>query len=102
MHIKKGMLVKIISGNHRGKQGKILAVFPVKQQVIVEGINFVKKATRPTQQNPGGGFIEKEAPIQFSNVMVIQGGKPTRIGYKILDDGTKVRVSKKTGQEIEV
>jgi large subunit ribosomal protein L24 len=102
MHVKKGMSVKIISGNHRGEQGKVLAVFPAKQQVIVEGGNFIKRATRPTQQNPGGGFIEKEAPIQLSNVMVVQGGKPTRIGYKTLDDGTKVRVSKKTGQEIEI
>ncbi|MFC1550549.1 50S ribosomal protein L24 [Candidatus Neomarinimicrobiota bacterium] len=102
MHIKTGMTVKVISGNHRNEQGKVLRVFPKKQLAIVEGVNFIKRATRPTQENQGGGFIEKEAPIHISNLMIIQGGKPTRIGHKYLDDGTKVRISKVTGQEIEI
>ncbi len=102
MHVKKGMIVKIISGNHRGLEGKILQVFPQKQRVIVEGINFMKKAARPTQENPSGGIVEREASIHISNVMIIHGGQATRTGFKKLEDGSKVRISKKTSEEIEV
>ena len=101
MHVKKGMLVKIISGNHKGMEGKILNVFPEKNRVIVEGVNFRKRASRPTQENPSGGFVEREAPLHISNVMVLNNGTPTRIGYKILDDGTKIRISKKTKEEVQ-
>ena len=101
MHIKKSMNVRIISGNHKGSEGKVLNVHPKKKTVLVEGINLKKRASRPTQENPSGGFIEREAPIHVSNVMVLQGGKPTRIGYKILSDGGKIRVSKKTNEEID-
>ena len=101
MHVKKGMLVKIISGNHKGMEGKILNVFPEKNRVIVEGVNFRKRASRPTQENPSGGFVEREAPLHISNVMVLSNGAPTRIGYKILDDGTKIRISKKTKEEVQ-
>ena len=101
MHVKKGMLVKIISGNHKGMEGKILNVFPEKNRVIVEGVNFRKRASRPTQENPSGGFVEREAPLHISNVMVLNNGTPTRIGYKILDDGTKIRISKKSEEEIQ-
>ena len=100
MHIKKNMSVKIISGNHKGGEGKILNVYPKKKLVLVEGINFKKRSSRPTQENPSGGFIEREAPIHISNVMALHGGKPTRVGYKILSDGGKVRISKKTNEEI--
>ncbi len=102
MHVKKGMTVRVIRGNHKGMEGKVLRVFPKKQRVIVEGVNFIKRATRPSQENPAGGFIEKEAPIHISNVMVVVGGEAIRIGHKILADGTKVRISKKTGEEIEI
>ena len=101
MHIKKGMTVRLISGNDRGKQGKVLRVFPKTNRVIVQGANFVKRATRPTQANPSGGFVEKEAPVNASNVMVVVGGETSRIGYKKLEDGTKVRIAIKTGEEIE-
>ena len=101
MHVKQGMLVKVISGNHKGQEGKILNVFPGQSRVIIEGVNFRKRASRPTQENPSGGFIEREAPIHISNVMIINNGKPTRIGYKVLEDGSKIRVSKKTNEEIE-
>ena len=101
MHVKQGMLVKVISGNHKGQEGKILNVFPGQSRVIIEGVNFRKRASRPTQENPSGGFVEREAPIHISNVMIINNGKPTRIGYKVLDDGSKIRVSKKTNEEIE-
>ena len=101
MHVKQGMLVKVISGNHKGQEGKILNVFPGQSRVIIEGVNFRKRASRPTQENPSGGFVEREAPIHISNVMIINNGKPTRIGYKVLEDGSKIRIAKKTNEEIE-
>ncbi len=101
MNVKKGMTVRVITGNDRGKQGKVLRVFPGQNRIIIEGVNFVKRATRPTQTNPSGGFVEKEAPINASNVMVVVGGQTSRIGYKKLEDGTKVRIATKTGEEIE-
>ncbi len=102
MYLRKGMLVRVIKGNHKGSEGKLLYVFPKENRAIVEGVNMVKRSIRPTQENPSGGFSEKEAPINLSNLMVVQKGQITRIGYKILDDGSKVRVALKTGQEIEV
>ena len=102
MHVKKGMIVKVISGNNKGMEGKILYVSTQKQRVIVEGVNFMKKATRPSQENPAGGIVEKAASIHVSNVMVVHDGQATRIGYKKLEDGSKIRISKKTNQEIEV
>jgi large subunit ribosomal protein L24 len=102
MQLRKGMLVRVIKGNHKGSEGKLLYVFPKENRAIVEGVNMVKRSVRPTQENPSGGFSEKETPINLSNLMVVQKGQITRIGYKILDDGSKVRVSLRTGQEIEV
>ncbi|MFL3026823.1 MAG: 50S ribosomal protein L24 [Candidatus Neomarinimicrobiota bacterium] len=102
MHLRKGMLVRVIKGNHKGSEGKLLFVFPKENRAIVEGVNMVKHSVRPTQENPSGGYSEKEAPINLSNLMLVQKGEITRIGYKILDDGSKVRISLKTGQEIEV
>lgn len=101
MHIKKGMIVRVISGNDKGKEGKVLHIFPNSNKVIVESVNFVKRATRPTQTNPTGGFVEKESAIHVSNVLPIYKGKTTRVGYKILEDGRKVRVAVKTGEELE-
>ncbi|MDB9854363.1 50S ribosomal protein L24 [Candidatus Marinimicrobia bacterium] len=100
MHIKKGMKVKVISGNHKGSEGKILEVFPQKQRLIVEGVNFRKRATRPTQENPSGGFVDREATLHISNVMVLHAGQASRVGYRILDDGSKIRISKKTNEEV--
>jgi len=100
MHLKTGMTVRVMSGNHKGKEGKILYVHPKKQRVIIEGVNLIKRHTRPSQENPQGGVIEREGAIHISNVMLIYGGKPTRIGYKKLDDGSKVRIATKTGDEI--
>ena len=100
MHIKKGMKVKVISGNHKGSEGTILEVFPQKQRLIVEGVNFRKRATRPTQENPSGGFVDREATLHISNVMVLHAGQASRVGYRILDDGSKIRISKKTNEEV--
>ena len=102
MLIKKGMQVRVISGAHKGEEGKVLFSSPKKQRVVVEGVNFIKKSTRPSQENPNGGIVEKEAPIHVSNIMVLQNGITSRIGYKVLDNGSKVRFLKKTNEESEV
>ena len=102
MFLKKGMTVRVMSGAHKGMEGKILLVSPKKQRIIIEGVNFIKKSTRPSQDNPNGGIVEKEASLHISNVMILQGGQVSRVGYKILDDGSKVRIFKKTNEETEV
>jgi large subunit ribosomal protein L24 len=103
MHVKKGDTVIVIAGKDKGKKGRVLAAYPKKDRVLVEGINLVKKHTRPSQANPQGGIVTQEAPIHVSNVSLIdpKSGKPTRIGYKVLDNGQKVRVAKKSGEVID-
>jgi large subunit ribosomal protein L24 len=100
MRIRKGDKVMVVQGNDRGKEGKVLKVFPKTQRVIVEKVNLIKRHTRPTQINPKGGILEKEGPIHISNVMLIcpQTGVPTRTGAEILSDGSRVRTSKKSGE----
>ena len=100
MHLKKGMNVRVISGNDKGQSGKILEVFPKEMKAIVEGVNFRKRSVRPTQENPSGGFVDREAPIHLSNLMVLLNDQATRIGYKKLENGNKVRVSVKTREEV--
>ena len=100
MHIVKGMIVKVISGNHKGQSGKVLDVFPKKMKAIVEGVNLRKRSVRPTQDNPSGGYIDREAPLHISNLMILHNDQATRIGYKKLEDGRKVRVSVKTKEEL--
>ena len=102
MHIKRGMIIKVISGNHKGMEGKVLNVFPKNNRIVVEGVNFRKRAIRPTQENQSGGFSEREASIHISNVMVLQNGQVSRIGHKILEDGSKVRIFKKTNEETQI
>ena len=102
MLIKKGMRVRVISGAHKGQEGKVLFSSPKRQRVVVEGVNFIKKSTRPTQENPKGGIVEKEASLHVSNVLILQGGNASRLGYKILDDGSKIRILKKTNEESEI
>ncbi|MEJ2048576.1 MAG: 50S ribosomal protein L24 [Calditrichota bacterium] len=94
--IVKSDTVVVLSGNYRGKTGKVLKVFPEKNQVVVEGVNMIKKHTRPTQQLPQGGIIEKEGPIHVSNLKVVcpKCNRPTRIGVRILEDKSKVRYCK--------
>ncbi|RLD14413.1 50S ribosomal protein L24 [candidate division KSB1 bacterium] len=98
MKIRKGDTVKVIAGSYKdkGRIGKVLKVFPDKNRIIVEGVNLVKRHMRPTQKLPQGGIIEKEAPIHVSNVMYYSTkfNTTTRIGYKILEDGSKVRYCK--------
>jgi large subunit ribosomal protein L24 len=96
MKVIKNDNVKILSGKYKGSTGKVLKVFLKNDRVIVEGVNIIKRHTKPSQNNQQGGIVEKEAPVNVSNVMVICGkcSQPTRVGYKILEDGTKVRVCK--------
>ena len=101
MFVKKGDKVKIITGKDKNKEGVVLAAFPKKDKVIVEGVNIMKKHQKPNQAAPQGGILEVEAPIHVSNVMVIDGtGVAGRVGYKEVD-GKKVRVTKKTGEVLD-
>ncbi|EAE8319623.1 50S ribosomal protein L24 [Listeria monocytogenes] len=102
MHVKKGDKVKVITGKDKGKSGKVLAAFPKKDRVLIEGINMVKKHTKPSNINPQGGILNVEAPIHVSNVMLIdpKTGEPTRVGYEV-KGYKKVRVAKKSGEVID-
>ena len=101
MKIKKGDLVKIISGTYSGKEGRVLKVINERERLIVEGINMLKKHIRPNQENQQGAIIEKEGSIHISNVQLIHNGKTTKIGYQFSQDGKKVRFSKKTNKVID-
>lgn len=103
LRLKKGDRVRVVAGKHKGLEGEILAVLHEKERVYVEGVNVIRKAQRPTQENPRGGFREQEAPIHASNVQVLdpQSGEPTRIGSRVNDDGRKVRISVKSGATLD-
>ena len=101
MHkIKKGDLVKVITGKDKAKTGKVLSVNVKKNTVLVEGCNMVTKHTKPSQTNQNGGIVHQEAPIDISNVMLFVDGKATRVGFEV-KDGKKVRVAKATGKVID-
>ncbi len=103
LNVKKGDTVKVIAGKDKGKQGKILRSIPSTERVVVEKVNIVKKAMRPTQANPQGGISSIEAPLHVSNVMLVcpSCNEPTRVGHRFKDDGKKVRVCKKCGKDID-
>ncbi|SHG66132.1 large subunit ribosomal protein L24 [Fodinibius roseus] len=106
LHVKKGDNVKVIAGNEKGKEGRVLAVFPAKERVLVEGVNMRVHHDKPTQENPQGGRIEREVAIHISNVMVIDPstGEPTRIGRKRIEEdggGRWVRYAKNSGEIID-
>jgi large subunit ribosomal protein L24 len=111
LKVKKGDTVQVIAGKDKGAKGKIIQVYPETQRVLVEGVNRIKKHTRVSTTQRGaktGGIVTQEAPIHVSNVMVVAGGKPTRVGSRVeevtRDDGRveqkRVRVSRRTGEEI--
>ncbi len=102
MVVKKGDTVIVISGNYKGKQGTVLKVNTKENRVVVEGVNVVSRHTRPSQANPDGGIIKKEAPIDASNVMLLdpKTKTPTRVGYK-MENGKKVRYAKKSGTVLD-
>ena len=96
--IRKGDLVEVLSGDDRGKRGKVLRVLPNSERVIVEKINFIKRHTRPSQRNQQGGIVEREAPIHVSNVALVVGDEQAKVGWKRLVDGRRVRYVKATGE----
>lgn len=105
MKIHKNDMVMVVTGNSKGKTGKVLKVFPQENKVIIEGVNLRKRHTKPNQRNPQGGIVEKELPINASNVMVLdpKSSEPTRVGKQIIiDDKTgkkkRVRISKSSGE----
>uniref|UniRef100_A0AB33JHV7 Large ribosomal subunit protein uL24 n=1 Tax=Prevotella sp. GTC17262 TaxID=3236797 RepID=A0AB33JHV7_9BACT len=105
LHIKKGDTVIVLAGDRKdkGKSGKVLKVLVDKNRAIVEGRNLVSKSAKPSAKNPQGGIIKQEAPIHISNLSLIdpKSGKPTRVAIKTTEDGKKVRVAKKSGEEIK-
>jgi large subunit ribosomal protein L24 len=102
LHVRTGDDVVVITGKDKGKKGRILAAYPKTGRVLVEGVNMVKKHTRPNPSNPQGGIVTQEAAIDASNVMIVdpKSGEPTRIGHKIVD-GKKVRIAKKSGETLD-
>jgi large subunit ribosomal protein L24 len=103
LHIKKGDTVVVITGNYKGQKGRVLEVIRKNDRAIVEGVNLVKKHTKPNAQNPQGGIIEQEASIHISNLMLVdpKSGERTRIGRREDDKGKLIRYSKKSGEEIK-
>jgi large subunit ribosomal protein L24 len=101
--IRKGDKVVVITGKEKGKTGEVLSVLRDEARVLVQGVNIVKRHTRPSAANPGG-IIDKEAPLHISNVAHVdpKSGKPTRVGFKILDGGRKVRVARRSGEPIDL
>lgn len=101
--VKKGDRVVVTTGRDKGKKGEVLKVFPEDSRVLISGVNIVKRHTKQTQREQGG-IVNKEAPIHISNVAHVdpKSGEPTRVGFKVLNDGRKVRVAKKSGETIDV
>ena len=100
MKLKKGDTVRVITGKDKGVEGVITEVFPATNKVIVTGVNTAKKHQKARSATQQGGIIDRDMPIDASNVMLVHKGKTTRVGYKVQADGTKVRVAKSTGEVI--
>ena len=102
MHVKKGDRVMVIAGDDKGKIGEVIRVDADRRKVLVQGINRVYRHLRPSRQHPQGGRIQKEMPIHISNVLPVdpKTNQPTRVGFKTQEDGTKVRVARKSGQTL--
>ena len=103
LHIKKGDTVYVLAGEDKGRKGRVLSVNADKNRAVVEGINIVSKSTKPSAKHPQGGIIKMEAPINISNLALLdpKSGKPTRVGIRIGENGEKVRYAKKSGEEIK-
>jgi large subunit ribosomal protein L24 len=101
LHIKVGDTVKVLSGESRGQEGKILGIDKKKNRATVEGLNMVKRHTKPSASNPQGGIVEKESGIHTSNLMVVHNGVASRVTRKVNEAGKLVRYSKKSGEEIK-
>jgi len=101
-HVRKGDTVMVTSGRDRGKTGEVLRVIPEDDRVVVQGVNMVSKNLRPTQSNPQGGMVHREASLHISNVSPVADGKPTRVRFEAKPDGSKVRVAVRNGEELGV
>ena len=103
LKIRKGDRVVVITGRAKGKQGEVLKVLLKESRVIVSGVNVAKRHTRPSAADPSGGILDKELPIHVSNVSHLdpKSGKPTRVGFKVLQGGRKVRVARRSGETID-
>ena len=101
--IKKGDRVHVLAGRDRGKRGEVLSVIPAESRALVQGVNMVKRHQKPRGLNQPGGIIEKEAPIHLSNLALIdpKSDKPTRVGFRVLEDGKKVRYAKSSGEVLD-
>ncbi|MDN3565200.1 50S ribosomal protein L24 [Paeniroseomonas aquatica] len=101
--IRKGDRVQILTGRDKGKSGEVLAVNPTEKRALVQGVNVVKRHQKPRGMNAPGGIQEKEAPIHLSNLALLdpKSGKPTRVGFRVLDDGKKVRVARPSGEVLD-
>ena len=95
--LKSGDTVRVIAGDHKGSEGKVLQIVKDKDRVVVEGVNMISKHTKPSAQNPQGGIVKKEASLHISNVLLVEDGAVVRVGYNV-DGDTKTRVSKKTNK----
>ncbi len=100
MKLKKGDTVLVISGKDKGQEGEIVQVLPADNKVIINGVNTAKKHSKTSKNNKQGGIIDRDMPVHASNVMLVHKGKPTRVGYKLQSDGTKVRIAKRSGEVI--
>ena len=102
LHVKKGDIVAIIAGDDKGRTGEVLRVFEARGKVLVQGVNRVYKHLRPSRQNPRMGRIQKEMPISLSNVLPVESKtqQPTRVGFRINEDGSKERVARKSGESL--
>ena len=100
MSIRKGDKVRVLAGKDRGKEGEVIVALPKEGKVIVDGVNVAKRHQKPTRSMQQGGIIDKPLPIDVSNVALIDGGKPTRVGFRINADGSKTRVSRRSGGEL--
>ena len=100
MKLKKGDTVVVITGKDKGTEGQVIQVLPKTNQVIVSGVNIAKRHQKARSARDTAGIIEKDMPMDASNVMLVHKGKPTRVGYRVNADGTKVRIAKRTGEVI--
>ena len=101
LRIKKGDSVKVVSGSYKGQTGRVLKLIKDKDRILVEGINKVKKHTKPSQDNPQGGIVEKELSIHISNLMLLDKNNPIKVGFKVSENGKKVRINKSNGNPIK-
>ena len=99
--IKKGDSVKVITGNYKGQTGRVLKINFNNNRALIEGVNKVKKHTRPSQENPQGGIVEKEMSINMSNLMLLNKNKPVKVGFKVSDKGKRIRINRKNGNIIK-